>query len=288
MIPAANILQWADHAPWPAQRQIEQDLIICRTLCDIYSNPFLAERLAFRGGTAINKLIFPTPLRYSEDIDLVQVKAEPIGPTIDAIRETLAWLGDFRRVGAKHSMHFIFRFVPEDAAGDEPLNLKIEINTREHDALFGYRKFPFSMVSDWHAANADIVSFDANELFGTKLRAFLQRRKNRDLFDLGEGLARLSLDPEQVVAAFNHYLALEENPISRAEAEERALEKLNYDLTEDVVPLLPVGVEFGTDAAVKALESVWQHYLSRLNGESWKSTPLALEQIRKTIPTFLL
>ena len=287
MIPAANILQWADHAPWPAQRQIEQDLIICRALCDIYSTPFLAERLAFRGGTAINKLLFQTPLRYSEDIDLVQVKAEPIGTTIDALRETLAWLGDFRRDSAKHSIHFIFKFFPEDATGDAALNLKIEINTREHDALFGYRKVPFSMTNDWHSASAEILSFDPNELFGTKLRAFLQRRKNRDLFDLGEGLRRLDLDPDKVVAAFHHYLDLEGKPISRAESEERTLEKLQYDLIEDVTPLLPPGVEFTATMAVAALEQVWRQCISRLKGDPWKSTPETLEEIRKIYPLFL-
>lgn len=287
MIPTANILQWADHAPWPAQRQIEQDLIICRALCDIYSTPFLAERLAFRGGTAINKLLFSSPLRYSEDIDLVQVKAEPIGPTIDALRDTLAWLGDFRRDRAAHSSHFLFKFQPEDAIGDAALNLKVEINTREHDAIFGYRKMPFSMVNDWHTASVEILSFDAHELFGTKLRAFLQRRKNRDLFDLGEGLARLDLDPGRIVAAFHHYIDLEGKPISRAEAEERTLEKLQYDLVEDVTPLLPPGVEFTTTIAVLALEQVWQHFISRLKGDPWKSTPLTVEEIRKTYPAFL-
>ena len=34
---------------WPDQRQVEQDLIICRALCDIFNEPLLAERLAFRG-----------------------------------------------------------------------------------------------------------------------------------------------------------------------------------------------------------------------------------------------
>ena len=35
----------------------------------------------------------PQP-RYSEDIDLVQVKAEPIKETIDHLRDALAWLGE--------------------------------------------------------------------------------------------------------------------------------------------------------------------------------------------------
>ena len=38
-----------------------------------------------------------------------------------------------------------------------------------------------------------MVSFEPEELFGTKFRALLQRRKNRDLYDLSEGLKQLSI-----------------------------------------------------------------------------------------------
>ena len=69
MIPGAYIQEWTGTTPWPDPRQVEQDLIICRALCDIFNDPWLSERLAFRGGTAINKLLFAHPLRYSEDID---------------------------------------------------------------------------------------------------------------------------------------------------------------------------------------------------------------------------
>ena len=45
--------------------------------CDLFNAPALAGAIAFRGGTAIHKLLFDRPLRYSEDIDLVQISAEP-------------------------------------------------------------------------------------------------------------------------------------------------------------------------------------------------------------------
>lgn len=286
MIPQANILEWSERAPWPAQRQIEQDLIICRTLYSIFVDPFLAERLAFRGGTAINKLLFASPLRYSEDIDLVQTRDEPTGPTIGALRKALEWLGPCRVNASRHSTHLLFRFAPEDSP-DTTLNLKVEINITEHQNLFGLHDYPFSVANSWFQGDANLVSFDRNELFGTKLRALLQRRKNRDLFDLGEGLQHLELDPEKVVAAFNHYLKLENKPISRAEAEERMLEKFNHDLVEDVVPLLPIGVEFTMANAVSAVETVWHQFVARIDGSPWKLTQTAVDEIRKTIPSFL-
>jgi len=41
----------------------------------MFGDPFLREQLRFRGGTALNKLHFPQPLRYSEDIDLTRTTA---------------------------------------------------------------------------------------------------------------------------------------------------------------------------------------------------------------------
>ena len=69
MIPAMNIVAWGQSVPWVDQRQVEQDLIISRALVEIFSNPFLSKELRFRGGTALNKLHFAKPFRYSEDID---------------------------------------------------------------------------------------------------------------------------------------------------------------------------------------------------------------------------
>jgi hypothetical protein len=94
MIPAQNIVAWGNVVPWSDPRQVEQDLIISRTIVDIFSNPFLRDELRFRGGTALNKLHFPKPLRYSEDIDLVRTTAGPIRPLLDALRDVLEpWLG---------------------------------------------------------------------------------------------------------------------------------------------------------------------------------------------------
>jgi predicted nucleotidyltransferase component of viral defense system len=199
LIPNAYMQAWSATAPWPDPRQIEQDLIICRALCDLFNAPALKDKIAFRGGTAINKPLFAQPLRYSEDIDLVQMQAEPIGTTVDAIRDALSWLGKCNREQAGHSMHLVFKFTPE-ADAQAALKLKVELNTREHDSFFGLKSYPFTMENDWHSGKTEIVSFEPEELFGTKLRALLQRRKNRDLFDLHHGLDQLALDADKLRA----------------------------------------------------------------------------------------
>lgn len=279
MIPVAYLREWSAHAPWPDLRQVEQDLIISRALYDLFASERLQGRIAFRGGTAIRKLLFSQPLCYSEDIDLVQTQAGPIGRTADAIRDALAWLGGCNTERTPHSIHLVFRFTPE-AEGASQLKLKVEINTREHAALYGLLEYAFAMDNRWHQAKAQILSFEPDELFGTKLRALLQRNKNRDLFDLNQGLHQLGLDCDRVIACLQHYLALEGHPISRANAEERMLKKLNQSLVEDVAPLLPAGVRFDADDAIAAFGSIWDALIRRIPGEPWKSSKKAIDAIR--------
>lgn len=280
MIPSSYIQAWSLEAPWPDSQQVEQDLIICRALCDLFNSPALTGKIAFRGGTAINKLLFQKPLRYSEDIDLVQTQQEPIRATLDAIREALSWLGDFSYGQASHSTHVVFKFSPE-AVPESTLKVKVEINTREHQSLYKLKKYPFEVDSEWYRAQADIVSFEPEELFGTKLRALLQRRKNRDLFDLHEGLKQLSLDCSKLVACFEHYLSLQQQSISKAEAEQRMLEKLQKSLIEDIAPLLPVGITFNDDDALAAFGNVWFELIARISGDPWKLSEKVIDELRK-------
>jgi Nucleotidyl transferase AbiEii toxin, Type IV TA system len=86
MIPRDYITAWREHAPWVQDIQVEQDLVISRALAEIYAHPLWRSSLAFRGGTALYKLHILPPARYWEDIDLVQIKAEPIGAVLEVLR----------------------------------------------------------------------------------------------------------------------------------------------------------------------------------------------------------
>lgn len=52
MIPQAYITEWSKNVPWQTNEQVEQDLVICRALVEIFKDDFLADSLAFRDGTA--------------------------------------------------------------------------------------------------------------------------------------------------------------------------------------------------------------------------------------------
>ena len=62
MIPEFAIREWNETVPWTDSEQVEQDLLICRDLKEIYKDEYLASHLAFRGGTALHKLyLSPQP-----------------------------------------------------------------------------------------------------------------------------------------------------------------------------------------------------------------------------------
>ena len=52
MIHANALTEWKQKMQWRDTLQAEQDLLICRCLVAIFGDDFLAEQLAFRGGTA--------------------------------------------------------------------------------------------------------------------------------------------------------------------------------------------------------------------------------------------
>ena len=217
MIPQPAIRQWQEFFPWQKDYQIEQDLVICRAVCALFNDEYLAGHLAFRGGTMLHKFYLHPQPRYSEDIDLVQIKAEPITETIDRIREVLAFLGSPKIKQNAHNNTLIFRFQSE-IPPIIPLRLKVEINTREHFHVLGLRQHDFSVNSQWFTGSCKATTYHLEELLGTKLRALYQRRKGRDLFDLWRALSTQSLDAEKIIRCYREYMGfVVGNPPSRKE-----------------------------------------------------------------------
>lgn len=185
MIPRAFITAWRSQAPWPLDSQVEQDLVLSRALAEIFSRPVLANGLAFRGGTALHKLHFDPPGRYSEDLDFVQVEPGPIGPLLDELRTVLdSWLDEPRRALSGESVKLLYRF-ETTALPVERMRVKIEINTREHFSVHGLIRTPLQVANPWYESKAEITSFGLEELLATKMRALYQRKKGRDLLTSG-------------------------------------------------------------------------------------------------------
>ncbi len=268
MIPADFITEWRQSVPWVPSAQVEQDLVLSRVLVEIFSDPGLSRSLVLRGGTALFKLHLTPAPRYSEDIDLVQTRAEPIGPTFDRLHARLdRWLGEPRRKLTGGSATLLYRFRSEDAE-PLPLRLKVEINSREHFSVLGLESRPFEVRSRWFSGEASISTYALDELLGTKLRALYQRKKGRDLFDLWWAAKNAVVDLDRVVACFQRYVETEGHRISRAELEANLASKLQDRLfAADLRPLLAPGVPWNLDAAGRF---VLDEMAPRLSGEAWK------------------
>ena len=268
MIPRDYITQWRERVPWSEDFQVEQDLVISRALVEVFSDPVLAGALAFRGGTALYKLYLTPPARYSEDIDMVQVEPGPAGPMMDAVRNALdPWLGEARWKQSEGRVTFGYRFQSEDVPAIR-LRLKVEINTREHFAVLGFARSPFSVGSRWYSGRADITTFELDELLATKMRALYQRRKGRDLFDLAMGLADGRSDAGRIVAAFREYMEREGTPVTRAMFERNLAGKIgDAQFNADMSALLRPGFEW---QPAEAARTVSGRLISLLPGEPWK------------------
>ncbi|MEI6408052.1 MAG: nucleotidyl transferase AbiEii/AbiGii toxin family protein [Bacteroidota bacterium] len=206
MIPQAFITEWSQQVPWQTNEQVEQDLVICRALVELFSDDWLASSLAFRGGTALHKLYLSPQPRYSEDIDLVQITAEPFGPIIDRIRERLSFLGEPKRKQKANNNTLIYHFESEFPPV-QTLRLKVETNCREHFSVLGYQKMPFIIQSSWFSGACELTTYKLEELLGTKLRALYQRRKGRDLYDLFIALSKMpELDKTGLLHAYEAYM----------------------------------------------------------------------------------
>lgn len=268
MIPSNFIKEWRVQAPWAYQSQIEQDLVLSRALVALYQHPVVRKFLAFRGGTALNKLFCQHSSRYSEDIDLVQIHDAPVGELIEAIRHSLdPWLGAAKWSQTSRSIRLIYRFQSEEVPS-VPLRLKIEINTVEPFSVFGFEEKPYEVNSRWFIGSAIIKTYTLNELMATKFRALYQRLKGRDLYDLWLAVSHLGADTEKIVQAFNQYNKYHKINISRAEYERNLILKMqDKDFLNDAHKVLPANANWSPN---EAADMVFEKLVAKLAGLPWK------------------
>lgn len=266
MIPELFINEWKQHAPWVSDHQVEQDLILSRAIVEIYSLEEIREKLAFRGGTALHKLHLKAPARYSEDLDFIQIDAEPIGKTMDLIRSKLdSWLGEPKRQAGKDLVKMVYRYQSEN---NIPMRIKIEINAREHFAAPHVIQLPFRFDSQWFQGQAEVTTLRLDWLMGSKLRALHQRRKSRDLYDLYLMLQEKQAKPQDVIKSFEEHMEAQSLTVSRAEFEKNLHQKLKDKIfLDDLPPLLTADQDWDIE---KGHERVNQELIGKLSGDPWK------------------
>lgn len=280
MIPPMHLAHWRSKTPWSSDAQIEQDLVLTKAVIQLYSDPHLTDVFAFRGGTAMQKLFYDPPTRYSEDIDLVQIRAEPMGTAIDAIRKLVdPWLGEPRRIRKQDRVTLIYRFESE-MPPVQRMRLKLEVNTGEHFTVLATERRSIVCESEWFRGSAEVLTYEIEELLGTKMRALFQRRKGRDLFDLAIALKHFpKLDLAKTIHCFQRYMEHGKTPVTRAQFEANLAAKLRDPaFLGDVQPLLAQGAaSFNTEEEGERVKKV---FLSLLPGDPWKGNEKQESKVR--------
>jgi len=263
VIPILNIKDWEREHPWKNPSYIEQDLVLSRSIVEMFSDDLLRKSLIFRGGTALHKLFIQPQIRYSEDIDLIQINREPINPVLKRIREKLSFLGTKRTVKQHiHNNTMIYRFDTE-VPPIVSMRLKIEINTREHLNILGLQEVPFEIKNEWFSGACNVTVYKIEELLGSKLKALYGRKKGRDLFDLYWALTHLEINKDTLLYCNQLYY---ENEKQRQPTQKQFLRNMEEKLTDneftkDIFLILKPNVEYNQ---LKAWELVKTELIKKL------------------------
>ena len=266
MIDRRSIMLWKEQVPWKEPYMVEQDLIICRALVCIFSDEFLRDNLAFRGGTALHKLYLLPQARYSEDIDLVQINPGPIKPILFRLGEVLSWMPDRVTKPKRFNNTMLFRMESE-VPPVQQIRLKVEINCFEHFNVLGLQKVPFRVENTWFSGECELTTYALDELVGTKLRALYQRKKGRDLFDLQTALKSGLLSEGRVLECYHRYMefVVDKVPSYKQFVQNMELKLQDPEFVSDTDLLLRTGT--GKFEPLEAYEMVKTTFIDKMEGK---------------------
>ena len=217
---------------------LEKVILLLELLEAIRSHPFLKERMALKGGTALNLFRFDVP-RLSVDIDLNYVGAvDREGMLADRAKIEKALHAVCGRVGVQP------RRVPFDHAGGKwRLNfnrvaggtstLEMDVNFLLRTPLWPVERVDSRPVGPFHAT--DIPVLDIHELAAGKLAALLSRTASRDLFDASQLLRGGGFDAAKLRLACLVY-----GGTSRKDWRTASVDNITVDAADAGAILLPL------------------------------------------------
>ncbi|MGD0207525.1 MAG: nucleotidyl transferase AbiEii/AbiGii toxin family protein [Verrucomicrobiota bacterium] len=227
-----DILAHQAIVPWAAQYQVEQDLLLCRSMVALFDDKFLSSQIAMRGGTLLHKALLAPASRYSEDIDLVVVGTRPEGHVRRAIRRVLTDVLGEPKTSVWGTLTLALRnavqpsrvlrmtySLPSIIEPGRMLDIVVEANVTERKPHRAVVEIPFSFPFRDKPVQTRIKGYDIHEMLGTKMRAMFQRKRGRDLFDLYWALTKSAkpVDPAAIIESFQHYMKQEGTTAGRAE-----------------------------------------------------------------------
>ena len=235
---------------------LEKVLRLSDVLQFIAHSPRLKDCLVLKGGTAINLTVFTMP-RLSVDIDLdfhrdctreemLQYRAE-INAEILAYMESQGYQlnPNTKNPHALDSWVFFYR-----NAGGNRDNIKIEINYSMRRHIFAPQSRHIN-VSFLKATK--ILTLEPMKLFGTKIKALIERHTCRDLYDVynllrSDLMQHFDLSLLRKIVVF--YLAVGGNQAPSKEYNFETIRRINFSqIRATLLPMLKKGDGFDFETA---------------------------------------
>ena len=190
---------------------LEKVAHLLHLLGTIQTHPFLRDKLALKGGTALNLFLFDVP-RLSVDIDLNYVGAGPRDEMMaerpkleDALGAVFAREGfSVKRIPVDHAGgRWALRY--ESALGTGG-NLEVDLNYMFRVPLWTPNPRDSRPIGSFRATG--IYTLDVHELAAGKIAALLSRGASRDLYDAHQLFMTCPMERDRLRLAFVIYGAI--------------------------------------------------------------------------------
>lgn len=218
---------------------------LIRILEFINADPVMKDRLALKGGTAINLTVFNLP-RLSVDIDLdfcgdtdregMLENRKQITEDIQKYMTAEGYTLDGRSKERHSLSSMIYGYVNSAGSRD---NIKIEINysMRNHILPLVHRKIDTGGAF----AEFEVLSVAGEELFGSKIKALLDRAAPRDLYDVDNmiryGLFTGASEREMLKKCALFYMAVGNREVPQEIAVDTVDKITWYRIRTDLLPV---------------------------------------------------
>jgi len=239
---------------------LEKVLRLSQILKFINKNAILEQKLALKGGTAINLLYDNLP-RLSVDIDLdyaMNDSKETMLEMRKTVRETLESYfiseGYTLNKNSRFSFSvdsFVISYVPSGGGSD---NIKVEINysMRSHLLPLQMKKLDFQGIDQ----TFDVLTVSKIEIYAGKINALLSRSQIRDLYDTYQMLEKKILNHDELLELKNiviFYRYIQNNALDLDTEWINRHNKRSY--LRDLLPVLRKGDTFNLEVAKKTVLS---------------------------------
>jgi len=233
----------------------------------INRDPLLSQRLALKGGTAINLTIFDLP-RLSVDIDLdysINNDRDSMMTDREQITELIKRYMNMEgyEMSSKsktyHSLDsFVFAYIN---AGGMKDNIKTELNYSLRCHVLPLEKRPIETLSVFNPTQ--VISLAPIEIFGSKIVALLSRAAARDLYDINNMLSFGLFDESQeelLRKCVVFYIAIGSETVPETLNLSRIDSITNHKIRTDLYPVISKNEKFELATVQKRVKE----YLSEL------------------------